>query len=574
MLKKFLSYYRPHLKLFSLDLVCAFLMTGIDLIFPMITRSFINDIIPNGKYMLFWKFSVFLLFLYAVRSIFQYVIEYWGHVVGIRMQADMRRDLFTHLQSLSFSYYDKARTGQIMSRVISDLTNISEAAHHGPEDLFISTIMLIGGFLVLIKINVQLTLLIFALIPLIIWFAAKKRAKMMGEFRNVRKKAADINAQLESSVTGIRVAKAFTNEDYEFEKFSKNNNFLKNSLEKSFQAMAEFYTGINFLANLLKLTVLVGGGLFVFQGKINYGDLVAYLLYIHLFITPIRNLSHLLQQFQQAVAGFERFVEILEIKPEIQDKNDAKELTNVKGNIIFEEVTFSYDNQEKVLKNINLNLEKGKTLAVVGPSGGGKSTLCNLIPRFYEVESGQILIDGFSIKDITLASLRGNIGVVQQDVFLFSGTIGENILYGSPDATEKEIIFAAKNANIHDFIMQLPDQYDSYVGERGIRLSGGQKQRISIARVFLKNPPILLLDEATSSLDNESEVIIQQALERLANNRTTIVIAHRLSTIKDADRIVVLTENGIQEQGTHGYLLTRNGLYAKLYNAQFGEYTA
>ncbi len=574
MLKKFLSYYRPHLKLFSLDLVCAFLMTGIDLIFPMITRSFINDIIPNGKYMLFWKFSVFLLFLYAVRSIFQYVIEYWGHVVGIRMQADMRRDLFTHLQSLSFSYYDKARTGQIMSRVISDLTNISEAAHHGPEDLFISTIMLIGGFLVLIKINVQLTLLIFALIPLIIWFAAKKRAKMMGEFRNVRKKAADINAQLESSVTGIRVAKAFTNEDYEFEKFSKNNNFLKNSLEKSFQAMAEFYTGINFLANLLKLTVLVGGGLFVFQGKINYGDLVAYLLYIHLFITPIRNLSHLLQQFQQAVAGFERFVEILEIKPEIQDKNDAKELTNVKGNIIFEEVTFSYDNQEKVLKNINLNLEKGKTLAVVGPSGGGKSTLCNLIPRFYEVESGQILIDGFSIKDITLASLRGNIGVVQQDVFLFSGTIGENILYGSPDATEKEIIFAAKNANIHDFIMQLPDQYDSYVGERGIRLSGGQKQRISIARVFLKNPTILLLDEATSSLDNESEVIIQQALERLANNRTTIVIAHRLSTIKDADRIVVLTENGIQEQGTHGYLLTRNGLYAKLYNAQFGEYTA
>ncbi|AZR73413.1 thiamine ABC transporter permease [Anoxybacter fermentans] len=574
MLKRFISYYRPHWKLFCLDITCAFLITGIDLLFPIITRNFINDIIPNGKFELFWKFSFFLLILYILRTILQYILEYWGHVVGVRMEADMRRDLFTHLQTLSFSFFDKSRTGNLMSRVVNDLNNICETAHHGPEDLFISLMMLGGSFLVLININVPLTLLIFGLIPFIVWFSAKKRIKMMNGFRNVRREVADINSELENSIAGIRVAKAFTNEEYELNKFTKKNISLQKSRENAYKAMAEFFSGINFMSNLLKLIVLVVGGYFVFENKINYGDLVAYLLYIQLFLTPIRSLTQLMQQYQQAIAGFERFLEIMEVKPEIQDKEDAKELKDVKGEIIFENVTFSYDNKEKVLKNINLKIEAGKTLALVGPSGGGKSTLCNLIPRFYEVESGRILIDGHPITDIKISSLRRNIGIVQQDVFLFSGTIRENILYGRLDATEEEIIEAAKNANIHDFIMQLPDQYDTYVGERGIRLSGGQKQRISIARVFLKNPPILILDEATSSLDNESELIIQQALRRLAKNRTTLVIAHRLSTIKDADQIVVLTENGIQEQGTHQQLLARNGLYASLYNAQFREYSA
>lgn len=574
MLKRFIKYYKPHRKLFFLDMFCASLVVGIDLYFPFLTRRFINDFIPNGKMGLFWKFSILLLLLYAFRAMLQYIVDYWGHVVGIRMEADMRRDLFIHLQKLSFSYYDKVRTGNLMSRVINDLGNITETAHHVPEDLFTSMILLGGSFIILISFNVQLTLLIFGLIPFIVLFAAKKRKKMKTAFRNIRKRTGEINSQLENSISGIRVSKAFTNESYELDKFNIGNHSLAKANEGAFKAMAEFYSGINFMTKTLQLIVLVVGGFFVFQGKINYGDLVAYLLYINLFLNPIRTLSHVMQQYQQAAAGFERFTEILDTEPEIQDQAGAIELRQVQGSIIFDNVSFSYDNKEKVLKEINLQIEPNKTLALVGPSGGGKSTLCNLIPRFYEVESGRVLIDGIPITDLKVSSLRSQIGIVQQDVFLFSGTIKENILYGRPDATDEEIVDAAKNANIHNFIMQLPDRYDTWVGERGVRLSGGQKQRVSIARVFLKNPPILILDEATSSLDNESELIIQQALERLAENRTTLVIAHRLSTIKNADQIVVLTEKGILEVGTHQQLLARSGLYASLYNAQFHEITA
>ena len=574
MLKRFVRYYRPHWKLFCLDMSCAFLITVIDLFFPEITRNFINDIIPNAKMAIFWKYSVLLLVLYILRMFFQYVVEYWGHLVGIRMEADMRRDLFSHLQTLSFSFYDKSRTGNLMSRAVNDLNSICETAHHVPEDVFISLLMFAGSFIVLIRINLQLTLLIFLLLPLIVLFAASRRGKMMKRFRKVRQDIADINSQLENSISGIRVAKAFTNEDYEMAKFNEGNDNLQNSRRWAYQSMAEFYCGINLFSDLLKLIVLVVGGLFVMQHRINYGDLVAYVLYIQLFLTPIRNLSHVMEQYQQAAAGFERFLEILKEKPEVQDAEGTVEMRDVNGQITLKNVTFSYDNQEKVLEDVNLKIESGKTVALVGPSGGGKTTLCNLIPRFYEIDSGQILIDNTPLDQIKVSSLRQQIGIVQQDVFLFSGTVWENILYGKPNATKEEVIVAAQKANIHDFIMQLPEQYDTWVGERGIRLSGGQKQRISIARAFLKNPPILILDEATSSLDNESELVIQQALEELAKNRTTLVIAHRLSTIKHADKIVVLTERGIQEEGNHQELLMRNGLYAKLYNAQFNHYSA
>lgn len=573
MLKRFMSYYRPHWKLFTLDMICAFLITIIDLMFPDITRKFINDIIPHAKMGLFWKFAGVLLVLYVLRGCFQFVVEYWGHLVGIRMEADMRRDLFSHLQSLSFSFYDKSRTGNLMSRAVNDLNSICETAHHVPEDVFISLLMFAGSFVVLIGINVPLTLLIFALLPLIIWFAASRRTIMMKRFRKVRQDIADINSQLENSISGIRVAKAFTNEQYEMEKFDEGNNNLQFSRRWAYKTMAQFYCGIDVMSNILKLIVLVVGGIFVMQHKINYGDLVAYLLYIQLFLTPIRNLSHVMEQYQQAAAGFERFLEILAEKPEVQDADGSIDLQKVNGEILFKNVTFSYDNKEKVLASINLKVEAGKTIALVGPSGGGKTTLCNLIPRFYEIDSGQILVDGQSIDKIKVSSLRRQIGIVQQDVFLFSGTIWENILYGNPTATDEEVILAAKNANIHEFIMQLPEQYNTWVGERGIRLSGGQKQRVSIARAFLKNPPILILDEATSSLDNESELVIQQALEKLAENRTTLVIAHRLSTIKHADKIVVLTDRGIQEEGCHQELLMRNGMYANLYNAQFNHYS-
>jgi len=569
MLKKFISYYKPYWKLFALDMSCAFLIAAIDLVFPLITRQFINDIIPNGKLRIFYIFIIALLILAVVRAVLNYIIDYWGHIVGTRMERDMRRNLFEHLQTLSFDYFDNIKTGHLMSRIVNDLREISELAHHGPEDLFISLVMLIGSFIILTTIEWRLTLIIYSFLPLLIWYATLKRKKMTAAFRSVRKRIANVNAQVENSISGIRVAKSFTNEEYEIEKFNESNREFNSSREFAYKAMAEFFAGIFFLSNILNIITLSVGGFFVYRGYINTGDLVAYLLYINFFLQPIRKLTNFTQQFQNGMTGFERFVEIMKVKPSIVDKEDAVTLKEIKGKIEFKNVAFKYSEEKFVLSNINLIIMPGETMALVGPSGGGKTTLCQLIPRFYEVNSGEILIDGINIKDIKIKSLRENIGLVQQDIFLFTGTIKENILYGKPNSEDAEVVEAARNANIHDFITSLPEGYDSYIGEKGIKLSGGQKQRISLARAFLKNPAILILDEATSALDSEAEIIIQQALEKLTIGRTVLVIAHRLSTIKNANEIVVLTDQGIKEKGNHDELIDKDGLYAKLYNAQF-----
>ena len=569
MIKKFISYYRPHWKLFALDMTCAFLIASIDLVFPVVTERFINVVIPEGKLQIIYIVTIGLVLMYILRSIFQYIVQYWGHVVGTRMEYDMRRDIFTHLQTLSFSFFDKTRTGKIMSRIVSDLREISELAHHGPEDLFISSIMLIGSFIIMFNYEWRLTLIVFAFIPIMIWFAMKKRKKMQDAFMNVRKKIANVNAQLENSISGVRVAKSFTNEEFEIEKFYEGNNEFRVSREQAFKTMGEFSSGIHFFSNILNVAVISIGGIFVVRGIMDFGTLTAFLLFVNFFLQPIRRLAMFVEQFKNGMTGFQRFVEILNIKPEIEDLADAEDLEYVNGKIEIKDAAFSYNEEKTILSNFNITIESVKTVALVGPSGGGKTTLCHLIPRFYDLNEGKILIDGKNIKDITLKSLRKNIGLVQQDVFLFTGTIKDNILYGRVDATDDEVVKAAKDASIHDFVMTLPDGYDTYIGEKGVKLSGGQKQRISIARVFLKNPPILILDEATSALDNTTEIMIQKALQKLSEGRTTLVIAHRLSTIRNADKIIVLTDKGIQERGNHEELIKQDGLYSQLYNAQF-----
>lgn len=572
MIKRFISYYRPHMKLFILDMVAALLIAIIDLVFPILSRDILNEYIPDGNLRAIYISVAVLIVIYGLRAIFNYIVDYWGHVVGVRMEYDMRKDLFSHIQTLSFNFFDNTRTGHIMSRIVNDLREVSELAHHGPEDLFLSLIMLVGSFFILLTIEWRLTLVVFVFVPIMTFYAIKKRKKMSRAFKMVKKRIANVNSRLENSISGIRVAKSFTNEEYEMEKFDEGNFEFKESREEAFKSMAELTAGIHFFANILKILVIGIGGILIYRNELVYGDLVAFLLYIQFFLQPIRKLMQFTQQYEAGMAGFERFVEIMNVQPQIKNSEKSIVLDNIKGDIEFDNVTFSYNQDESVLSNIDLKISNGKTLALVGPSGGGKTTMCHLIPRFYDVNEGSVTLDGVNIKDIDIKVLRKNIGFVQQDIFLFSGTIKDNILYGKPDAVDAEVIEAAKKANIHSFICSLPDGYDTYVGEKGVRLSGGQKQRISIARVFLKNPPILILDEATSALDNETEIRIQKALEELSEGRTTLVIAHRLSTIKNADEIVVITNEGVKERGNHEELLEKKGIYEKLYKSQFRGY--
>lgn len=566
MLKKFISYYEPYKKLFFMDLSAAFLVALIDLVYPLITRNIINDVVPNKNIRMLIIFSLVLFFIFSVKAGLNYFMQYYGHVVGVRMQGDMRRKVFTHLQKLPNKYFSDNKTGSIMSRIVNDLMEVSELAHHGPEDLFVSLVMLVGSFSFLVVINVKLTIIIFSFVPFIVIFAILKRKKMSKAFRETRIKTGDVNAVIENSISGIRVTKSFVNEKSELNKFEKTNVLFKKAREEAYKKMGEFFSGTYFLVDILELLVLIASAYFTFMGYITVGDFVAYVLYVKMFIQPIRKLINFTEQLQNGMSGFQRFDELLNTEIEKESKN-AKILENVSGNIEIQNLSFKYEeSNDYVLKNFNLSIEAGKTIALVGPSGGGKTTICSLIPRFYDFSEGDIKIDGTSIKDVTLESLRQNIGVVSQEVFLFTGTIKDNIIIGNPDASDEEIISACKKASIHDFIIGLSDGYDTFVGERGLKLSGGQKQRISIARVFLKNPKIMILDEATSALDNITEREIQESLEELSKGRTNIVVAHRLSTIKNADEIILMGKEGIIERGTHEELINIDGEYKKLYD--------
>ena len=568
-LKSFSKYYRPYIGIVILDLLCACLTTACELVLPMIVRH-ITQAAETGSVLLVstvLKMGALYLFLRLVDTGANYYMSNTGHVMGARMETDMRRDMFSHLMKLSFGYFDNTKVGQIMSRISNDLFDITEFAHHCPEELFICGIKIVGSFIILCGVNVPLTLILFALLPLMMISVAFFRKGMKDAFKKQREQIGELNAQVEDTLLGIRVVKSFANEEEEKQRFAKGNSKFFERKKISYKYMARFHACTRFFDGVMYVAIITVGALFMINGHITAADLVAYLLYIQTLITSIRKLVEFTEQFQRGITGIERFNEIMGEVPEIVDLPAAHDLCDIHGDIAFQNITFSYsDNDKNVLSRINIDVKKGENIAIVGPSGGGKTTLCNLLPRFYELTEGDITIDGQSIKDLTLHSLRSSIGVVQQDVYLFSGSVKENITYGSFGATDEEIIAAAKSAGAHEFIMSLPDRYDTYVGERGLKLSGGQKQRISIARLFLKNPPILILDEATSALDNESELIVQKSLERLAKGRTTFTIAHRLTTIRNATKIIVLTEDGIAETGSHAELMAKGGEYAKLYS--------
>ena len=563
MIKEFIKYYKPYKKLFFLDLLAAFSVAICDLFYPMITRQVIDEVIPNKDLRLLVVFGLTLLGVFLLRAGLNYFMQYQGHVVGVGMQGDMRNDLFKKLQKLPNKYFDDNKTGVIMSRIINDLNEISELAHHGPEDLFITVVTLVGSFAILSTINIQLTIIVFALLPIGLFITLRNRKKMMNAFAKTREKTGEVNATIENSISGVRVTKSFSNHNYEIEKFKGSNQIFKTARANAYKVMAEYFSGMFFFVDMLELVVLIAAGYFTYLDRISFGDFAAYILYIKMFLQPIRKFINFNEMVQSGMSGFKRFQDIINEEEEFESEN-AIELKDVKGNIKFEKVNFKYEEGSQILKDFDLEVEAGKMIALVGSSGGGKTTICNLIPRFYDFNSGDIKIDGMSIRDIKLKSLRDSVGVVQQEVFLFTGTIKENIAYGKIGATDEEIIKAAKDASLHDFIMGLENGYDTFVGERGVKLSGGQKQRISIARVFLKNPAILILDEATSALDNVTEKEIQGALERLSKERTTLVVAHRLTTIQRADEIIVIGKEGIEERGTHQELLEREGIYAML----------
>ena len=569
-IKKFIHYYGPYKAVFFIDLICAAVISLVDLAYPQILRTMTKTLFTQDKDMILHALPVIaasLFVMYIVQSLCKYYVTYQGHMMGAKMERDMRRELFDHYQELSFSYYSRNNSGQMMSKLVSDLFDISEFAHHGPENLFISLVKIVGAFIFLFFINKKLALPLILLVIVMFVFSFRQNAKMQETFMENRRKIGDVNASLQDTLSGIRVVQSFANEDIERVKFKKSNEAFLVSKRDNYHCMGSFMSSNLFFQGMMYLVTLVYGGYLIAQGEMQTADLAMYALYIGIFISPIQILVELVEMMQKGLSGFRRFLDVMETESEIRDADNAAELTDVKGHVRYDHVSFHYnDDETPVFSDISIDIPAGKSIALVGPSGSGKTTICSLLPRFYDVTGGSITVDGKDIRGLTLKSLRSQIGMVQQDVYLFDGTIKDNIAYGKPGASDEEIIKAAKCASIHDFIMELPDKYDTYVGERGTRLSGGQKQRISIARVFLKNPPILILDEATSALDNESERWIQKSLEELSKNRTTITIAHRLSTIRDADEIIVITEEGIAERGTHAELLEKNGLYAAYYN--------
>ena len=570
MLKRFIAYYKPHKFMFTMDMLASLLISIIGMVYPIVTNKMLNDLIPNKLYKQIILAGIIVLVLYVIRMLLRYFVQYYGHMIGTRMQQQMRTNLFSHLEKLPYSFFDNHETGSIMTRLTSDLFEISELAHHGPENIFICAVMIIGSFAYLCTIDVYLTLIIFACVPVLVLVSVMMRKKMREAFTERRKSNAVINASIESSITGIRVTKAFTNADKEMEKFQVGNEQFVEASRKSYMAMGMFHSSTSFVTDVFNVIILIAGGLFLYGGRINFADYSTFIVSVNLFINPVNTLIGFMEQFQNGTTGFKRFLEILDTPAE-QEEPDATELKDVRGEIQLDHVSFSYDDSREVLDDVTLNVKKGDIMALVGPSGGGKTTICHLLPRFYRITEGAIRIDGQDISKLTLDSIRRNIGIVQQDVFLFNGTIRDNILYGRLNATEEEVIQAAKRANIHDYVMSLEKGYDTEIGERGVRLSGGQKQRLSIARVFLKDPAILILDEATSALDNTTEILIQQALDELGKGRTTIVVAHRLSTIKRANSIAVISEGKITEQGTHEELMELGGTYKHLYSLQFRD---
>ena len=573
MIKKFISYYKPHIPLFTLDMICALIVAVANLVYPAIASSIVDGFESgNTNIEKLIKLAILLAIVYIIKAICQYIVGYYGHVVGVRMQADMRRDLFMKYEKLPFSYFDDHKTGDLLSRLTTDLWDVSELAHHGPENLFLAVLMFIGSFSILASINLTLTLIMFAIIPFIILFTIISRRKMSRAMKNSRKQMSEINSTLENSVGGVRETKSYAAEEYEICKFQKTNDLFRRYRSDAMKSLGSFDSIMTLLQDILYLVIVLVGGLFLYNNKISAAEFTAFLLYVSMFLNPINRFVALFQQLQEGMSGFSRFCEIMEAKDEVDDGNVV--IDDIKGELSFENVSFSYSTESgaaTIIDNLSLNIQAGRTLALVGPSGGGKSTLCNLIPRFYNVDEGRITLDGTDIRDITLNSLRRNIGIVSQTVFLFDGTVRENIAYGAGDVSDEEVILAAKKANIHEYISTLKDGYNTQVGERGVKLSGGQRQRVAIARVFLKNPKLLILDEATSALDNATEMQIQASLEELSKGRTVIVVAHRLSTVKNADEIVVLDKNGIVERGTHNELIDNNGEYKKLYEYQFRQ---
>ncbi len=568
-LKKMISYYKPYLPVFFADMFFAVLAAAIALVIPLIVRYITSTVVlfeQQEAIRTVWKLGLFMLALVAIECYCNFFISNYGHVMGAKIEYDMRSEIFAHYQKLSFAFYDNQKVGQLMARITTDLFDISELLHHGPENIVISVIKIIGAFVILLRISPKLAVCAFSLVPVMICYAYFFNRRMKRAFKENRVKIADINSQIEDNLSGIRVVKSFANESIEREKFKAGNDGFLAAKKNSYFYMGGYHAGLGAFTTMITIVVVVAGGIFIAGGSVDVTDLITFILYISIFTEPVKTLIDFTEQFQNGYSGFERFMEMLSIEPDIRDEKNAAVLTDVRGDISFENVSFRYEeNTQKVLNHINLDVKAGSYVALVGSSGAGKSTLCSLIPRFYDVSGGRILLDGKDIREVTLKSLRDQIGIVQQDVYLFVGTVYDNIRYGKPDATREEIVEAAKNANAHEFIMNLPDGYETDIGQRGVKLSGGQKQRLSIARVFLKNPPILIFDEATSALDNESEKVVQESLEKLAKNRTTFVIAHRLSTIRNAEKILVLTEQGIEESGTHEELLAKGGLYEKLY---------